>query len=130
MMENEWWKNKISEDIYETLRGKEQYRPTFHGHSPQLWFRRHLVDWLAIVVETFYLSTTSQHLAVYLMDYFMDKLEVDQNHLHLLAMACLSIAGKLFSSFGVIYLLSLERKKYNNIWISLSVSLHGTSKLV
>lgn len=97
MMEIEWWKNKISEDIYETLRRKEPFLPTYHGHSPQLWFRRHLVDWLAIVVETFYLSAASQHLAVYLMDYFMDKLEVDQNHLYLLAMACLSISGKLFN---------------------------------
>lgn len=92
-MDIEWWKDKISEDIYETLRTKEQHLPPYHGHSPQQWFRRHLVDWLAIVVETFYLGTTSQHLAVHLLDFFMDKLEVDQNHLYLLAMACLSISG-------------------------------------
>lgn len=93
-MDIEWWKDKISEDIYETLRTKEQHLPPYHGHSPQQWFRRHLVDWLAIVVETFYLGTTSQHLAVHLLDFFMDKLEVDQNHLYLLAMACLSISVK------------------------------------
>lgn len=93
MMEIEWWKNKISEEIYDTLRAKEQNLPPYHGHSPQLWFRRHLVDWLAIVVETFSLGTTSQHLAIHLLDFFMDKLEVDQNHLYLLAMACLSISG-------------------------------------
>ena len=92
-MEIEWWKNKISEEIYDTLRAKEQNLPPYHGHSPQLWFRRHLVDWLAIVVETFSLGTTSQHLAIHLLDFFMDKLEVDQNHLYLLAMACLSISG-------------------------------------
>ncbi|XP_061170451.1 cyclin-J-like [Saccostrea echinata] len=94
MMEVEWWKNKISGDIYETLRTKEQNLPPYHGHSPQMWFRRHLVDWLAIVVETFYLGSTSQHLAIHLLDFFMDKLEVDQSHLYLLAMACLSISVK------------------------------------
>ena len=95
MMEKEWWKNKIAEDIYDMFRTKEQLFSPFRGHSPQLWARRHLVDWLGLVVERYSLDVTSQHLAVHLLDYFMDKLEVDQNHLYLLAVSCLIIAGKI-----------------------------------
>lgn len=117
-MDIEWWKDKISEDIYETLRTKEQHLPPYHGHSPQQWFRRHLVDWLAIVVETFYLGTTSQHLAVHLLDFFMDKLEVDQNHLYLLAMACLSISGMniYLTKYGGSQARLIKEKKWLWFW--------------
>ncbi|KAJ8317217.1 hypothetical protein KUTeg_005121, partial [Tegillarca granosa] len=93
-MEGDWWKDKIAEDIYETFRIKEQLIPRYHAHSPQIWSRRIIVDWIAVIVENFSLQPTSQHLAIYLLDYFLDKLEVDEKHLYLLAIACLFISVK------------------------------------
>ena len=90
----EWWKDKVAEDIYDTMRTKEENLLSYSGHSTQLWARRQLVDWISVIVDNFNLEMTSHHLAVYLMDFFMEKLEVDTNHLYLLAMACLCIAGK------------------------------------
>lgn len=94
-MSVEWWKDKVAEDIYDTMRKKEQYDyPTYKATSTQMWARRQLVDWISVIVESFNLEMTSHHLAVYLMDYFMEKLEVESSHLYLLAIACLCLAVK------------------------------------
>ena len=93
MIEQEWWKNKLAEDIYATLKAKEQSLPPFRAQSPQLWIRRHLVDWLAVIVGELRVCSTAQHLGIYLMDYFMDSVEVEQSQLHLVAIVCLLIAG-------------------------------------
>ncbi|VDI71417.1 Hypothetical predicted protein [Mytilus galloprovincialis] len=91
----EWWKDKVAEDIYDTMRKKEQDNfTTYNCHSTQLWARRQLVDWISVIVENFNLDMTSHHLAVYLLDFFMEKLEVDTNHLYLLAIACICLAVK------------------------------------
>ncbi|XP_060559930.1 cyclin-J-like [Ruditapes philippinarum] len=93
-IEQEWWKNKLAEDIYATLKLKEQTIPQFHAQSSQLWIRRHLVDWLAVIVSEIGICATAQHLAVYLLDYFMDGLEVELCYMHLMALTCLLIAVK------------------------------------
>ncbi|KAL4231036.1 hypothetical protein ACF0H5_008619 [Mactra antiquata] len=93
-IEQVWWQNKLAEDIYATLKLKEQTIPHYNGNSSQLWIRRHLVDWLAVIVTENGICATSQHLAVYLLDYFMDGLEVELSYLHLVALACLLIAVK------------------------------------
>lgn len=94
----EWWKDKVAEDIYDTMRKKEQYDyPIYKATSTQMWARRQLVDWISVIVENFNLEMTSHHLAVYLMDYFMEKLEVESSHLYLLAMASLCLAGNIYN---------------------------------
>jgi len=35
------------------------------------------------------------HLAVYYMDFFMDKFDIDERQLYLVALTCLLLAGKL-----------------------------------
>lgn len=92
-IEQEWWQNKLAEDIYATLKLKEQTIPHYLGQSSQLWIRRHLVDWLSVIVGELGICASSQHLAVYLLDYFMDGLEVELCYLHLVALSCLLIAG-------------------------------------
>ncbi|XP_052771208.1 cyclin-J-like [Mya arenaria] len=93
-VEQEWWRNKLAEDIYATLRLKEQTLPHFQGVSPQLWIRRHLVDWLSMIVGELDICATAQHLAVYLLDIFMEGLEVELCYLHLVALTCLLLAVK------------------------------------
>ena len=77
------------------LKEKEQSIPVYHGHSPQIAMRRHLVDWISVIRGELEICTMAQHLAVYLLDNFMDKLEVEQKYLHLVALVCLLIASML-----------------------------------
>lgn len=116
----EWWKDKVAEDIYDTMRKKEQDNfTTYNCHSTQLWARRQLVDWISVIVENFNLDMTSHHLAVYLLDFFMEKLEVDTNHLYLLAIACICLAGKINSDkyhFYYMYFFNEHISDLNN-WI-------------
>lgn len=44
--------------------------------------------------ELFFLFIYSLHLAVYLLDFFMDNFDVSRNQLNLVAMGCLSVATK------------------------------------
>ena len=99
MLEQEWWKNKLAEDIYATLKAKEQSLPLFRAQSQQLWIRRHLVDWLAVIAGELRICNTAQHLGVYLLDYFMDHVEVEQSQIHLVAIVCLVIAGSVIFIF-------------------------------
>ncbi|ESO93088.1 hypothetical protein LOTGIDRAFT_119939 [Lottia gigantea] len=98
MLEQEWWKNVIAADIYTTLKQREHEIPQFHCQSLKLWSRRHLVDWLSVIVEQLHIESMAHHLAVYLLDYFLDKMDVEHCHLYLLAMTCLRLAIKFEES--------------------------------
>lgn len=94
-MENEWWKSQLALEIHDVLREKETRLPPFTSSSPQLKLRRFLVDWLAVFSEKIKSSHGVLHLAVYYMDYFMDKFDIDERQLYLVALTCLLLAGKL-----------------------------------
>jgi len=95
MVENEWWKSQLALEIHDVLREKETRLPPFTSSSPQLKLRRFLVDWLAVFSEKIKSSHGVLHLAVYYMDYFMDKFDIDERQLYLVALTCLLLAGKL-----------------------------------
>jgi len=63
------------------------------GCSPQLWARRHLVDWMSEVVGRLGVCATAQHLAVHLLDTFLAGLEVELPYIHLVAATCILLAG-------------------------------------
>ncbi|XP_071091123.1 cyclin-J-like [Haliotis cracherodii] len=94
MMDIEWWRNLIAADIYATLKQKEQELPVFHSQGFQLSARTYLVDWLSLVVEQLQLSSLTLHLAVFLLDFYMDSVDTDRYKLYLLAMTCLRVACK------------------------------------
>lgn len=95
MVENEWWKSQLVLEIHDVLREKETRLPPFTSSSPQLKLRRFLVDWLAVFSEKIKSSHGVLHLAVYYMDFFMDKFDIDERQLYLVALTCLLLAGKL-----------------------------------
>lgn len=97
MVEKDWQNSSLSADIHDILREKEARLPNFMAASPQLNLRRFLVDWLAIVTEKIGSSHGVLHLAVYYMDFFMDKFIVQESQLHLLALSCLLLAGTLIT---------------------------------
>jgi hypothetical protein len=99
MVEKDWKQSSLAADIHDVLREKETRLPNFMAASPQLKVRRFLVDWLAIICEKIGSSHGVLHLAVCYMDFFMDKFIVQESQLHLLALACLLLAGKLITQY-------------------------------
>ena len=100
MVESEWWKSPLVLEIHDVLREKEMKLPPFTSSSPQLKLRRFLVDWLAVISEKLKASHGVLHLAVYYMDYFMDKFDIQEPQLHLVALSCLLLAGRLCFVFA------------------------------
>ncbi|XP_076333741.1 cyclin J isoform X3 [Tachypleus tridentatus] len=90
----DWWLTEYEEEIHDHLRAKEQKRAVFHAQSPQLHFRQFLVEWLIDICKKRNLSTPVQHLAIYLLDYFMDNHSIQREQLQLVTLGCLLVAAK------------------------------------
>uniref|UniRef100_A0A8D0BC51 Cyclin-J-like protein n=1 Tax=Salvator merianae TaxID=96440 RepID=A0A8D0BC51_SALMN len=93
-MEETWWEGDLAADIHHTLRLKELKLPTYKAHSPQIGMRRYFADLLAVVSNHFQLCPTARHLAVYLLDLFMDRYDVSLKQLYVASVACLLLASK------------------------------------
>ncbi|CAH2322396.1 cyclin-J [Pelobates cultripes] len=93
-LEGLWWKGQLAADIHQTLRYKELRLPSYKGQSPQLTLRRYFADLIAIVSNRFKLCPTARHLAVYLLDLFMDRYDISIQQLHIVALSCLLLASK------------------------------------
>ncbi|XP_056250735.1 cyclin-J [Seriola aureovittata] len=93
-LEDQWWRGQLAADIYQALRYKELKLPSFKGQSPQLNLRRYFADLIAIVSNRFRLCPAARHLAVYLLDLFMDRYDVTVQQLHMVSLSCLLLASK------------------------------------
>lgn len=91
---NKWWYTEYAEEIVGTLQEKEKQRIPFLQQSPQLKYRHVLVTWMRAVAEELNLSNTSVHLAVYLLDIFMDNHRIVEERLGLVALVCILLAAK------------------------------------
>ncbi|XP_055498926.1 cyclin-J-like protein isoform X2 [Leucoraja erinacea] len=92
--EEQWWKGQLAGDIHQALRVKELKLPVYKAHSPQIGLRRYFADLLAILSNRFQLCPTARHLAVYLLDLFMDHYDVAAKQLYVIALSCLLLASK------------------------------------
>ncbi|KAL0973737.1 hypothetical protein UPYG_G00210280 [Umbra pygmaea] len=92
--ELEWWKGQLAADIHQSLRIKELKLPAYRAHSPQMGMRRYFADLLAILSNRYQLCPTARHLAVYLLDLFMDHYDVAVKQLYVIALSCLLLASK------------------------------------
>ncbi|XP_038600242.1 cyclin-J isoform X2 [Tachyglossus aculeatus] len=93
-LEGQWWKGQLAADIHQALRYKELKLPSYKGQSPQLNLRRYFADLIAIVSNRFTLCPSARHLAVYLLDLFMDRYDISIQQLHVVALSCLLLASK------------------------------------
>lgn len=66
----------------------------YRAHSPQIGMRRYFADLLAILSNRYHLCPTARHLAVYLLDLFMDNYDVAVKQLYVIALSCLLLASK------------------------------------
>ncbi|KAK6297997.1 cyclin-J [Coregonus clupeaformis] len=92
--ELQWWKGQLAGDIHQSLRIKELKLPVYRAHSPQIGMRRYFADLLAILSNRYQLCPTARHLAVYLLDLFMDHYDVAVKQLYVIALSCLLLASK------------------------------------
>ncbi|XP_036403920.1 cyclin-J-like protein [Megalops cyprinoides] len=92
--EGQWWKSQLAADIHQSLRIKELKLPAYRAHSPQIGMRRYFADLLAILSNRYQLCPTARHLAVYLLDLFMDHYDVAVKQLYVIALSCLLLASK------------------------------------
>ncbi|XP_035264612.1 cyclin-J-like [Anguilla anguilla] len=92
--EGQWWKGQLAADIHQSLRIKELKLPAYRAHSPQIAMRRYFADLLAILSNRYQLCPTARHLAVYLLDLFMDHYDVAVKQLYVIALSCLLLASK------------------------------------
>ncbi|NXD08076.1 CCNJL protein, partial [Nothocercus nigrocapillus] len=68
--------------------------PVYKAHSPQIGMRRYFIDLLAILSNRCNLCPTARHLAIYLLDLFMDRYDITVKQLYIISMACLLLASK------------------------------------
>ncbi|XP_064630907.1 cyclin-J-like isoform X2 [Lineus longissimus] len=94
MIISEWWQDPLSDDIYATLKHKEEEIPRYLAQSPQLHQRRYLVDWAAEICDQFSLCYTTRHLAIHLLDFFMDNFFIDLDRIFLVVLGCILVASK------------------------------------
>ncbi|KAA8584037.1 hypothetical protein FQN60_015245 [Etheostoma spectabile] len=100
---------------------------TIQSQSPQLNLRRYFADLIAIVSNRFRLSPAARHLAVYLLDLFMDRYDVTVQQLHmeredrvpkletLNSLGCMSSMNLVLTKQGLLHmeLLLLETFQWN-----------------
>ncbi|CAD7003110.1 cyclin-J [Ceratitis capitata] len=94
-IEKSQWICDYSDDIYQTLRETELCRIVLGFHSEQSVFRPSMLRLLKVAAEMHRLSRTTLHLALYLLDGFMDNYTIRTEKLNLAALTCLIIAAKI-----------------------------------
>lgn len=91
-----WWQTQLAKDVHSSLRRREIELPVYHSKSPQICYRRFLVNWLALLGEKLDLFQEVVHLAVRYLDHVMDRYELlMESQLNMLAVCCLSLAGRI-----------------------------------
>uniref|UniRef100_H0X6K9 Cyclin-J-like protein n=1 Tax=Otolemur garnettii TaxID=30611 RepID=H0X6K9_OTOGA len=101
-MDEPWWEGRVASDVHCTLREKELKLPTFRAHSPLLKSRRFFVDTLTLLSSHCQLCPAARHLAVYLLDHFMDRYNIaTSKQLYTVAVSCLLLASNLTLSPSV-----------------------------
>lgn len=86
---------EYSEDIIWVLQESELSRLTMRYTSPQLRYREVMVNFIRSLGEYEGLRRTTIHLAIYMLDAFMDNHNISDNRLNLVALTCVLLAAKI-----------------------------------
>nr|GFT21169.1 cyclin-J [Nephila pilipes] len=97
--EEEWLIGSYHKDIHNYLRLKERKRFIYRGQSPQLHLRKSMIEWMNMICLKMEFCTSVQHLAVYLLDIFMDNHTIYDDHLRMVIIGCLMVADPAFINF-------------------------------
>ncbi|XP_063907224.1 cyclin-J [Zophobas morio] len=86
--------DEYEEDFKQVIKEQEKKRIFFQHRSPQISFRKHLVQHLKNICGEKSLSRCCLHLSVYLLDIFMDNHKIAAEKLLLVGNVCLLLAAK------------------------------------
>lgn len=86
---------EYSDEIIWILQETELNRLKMRYTSPQLRYREVMVNFMRGVGECESLRRSTVHLAIYLLDAFMDNHSINDNRLNLVALSCLLLAAKM-----------------------------------
>uniref|UniRef100_A0A0A9XZS3 Cyclin-J n=2 Tax=Lygus hesperus TaxID=30085 RepID=A0A0A9XZS3_LYGHE len=89
-----WCTSPYSDDIHRFYKSKEEHMPRIKFQSPQAESRADLIDWMRTVAEKYGFSKLTVHLAVFILDQFMDTHSIASQKLGMVGMVCLLIASK------------------------------------
>ncbi|XP_078241966.1 cyclin-J-like protein [Pogona vitticeps] len=123
-MDEPWWKEGLAAEIHQTLRQKELKLPVYKACSPQIETRRYFADLLTKLSNRCHLCPTARHLAVYLLDLFMDHFEVEFKELYVASITCLLLASKFEEKEGKVP----KREPLNNFIDMCHINLELTKK--
>ncbi|CAH1996939.1 unnamed protein product [Acanthoscelides obtectus] len=103
-LQKEVWQDieEYKEDFEQVIKLREKCRIPFHHQSPQFCYRQHLVEYLKRVCIEKKLSHCTLHLAVYLLDIFMDNHSIIPERILLAANVCLLIAAKFEENYLIL----------------------------
>ncbi|XP_063860243.1 cyclin-J-like protein isoform X3 [Scylla paramamosain] len=96
MTTNKTWMTDYPEEVLAWMRQREAKHLNYNGKSPQLASRGELVDLICMVTEHLKLSVATTHLAVHLLDRFMDSHFILENQLKLTALTVIMLADRAF----------------------------------
>uniref|UniRef100_A0A8C5WWD3 Cyclin N-terminal domain-containing protein n=1 Tax=Laticauda laticaudata TaxID=8630 RepID=A0A8C5WWD3_LATLA len=83
--------------------------PVYKAHSLQIERRRYFAHLLTVLSSHCQLCPMARHLAVYLLDIFMDRYDVTVKQLYVVSIACLLLASR--SPYLMV------EKSYSKIWV-------------
>ncbi|ERE69059.1 cyclin-J-like protein [Cricetulus griseus] len=94
-----WQRRNYKMDATLRERGDGELKlPTFRAHSPLLKSRRFFVDILTLLSRHCHLCPSARHLAIYLLDHFMDQYNITTSkQLYTVAVSCLLLARSTLS---------------------------------
>jgi len=87
--------SEYAKDILAWLKIREGSIPEFKRQSPQINKRRFLIEWTSVVAEKLKLTNCTVHLAVKMLDFFMDGHDIQNPQLYLVCLVSLLLASKL-----------------------------------
>ncbi|XP_060524566.1 cyclin-J-like protein [Cylas formicarius] len=94
--------NEYTECFKQVIKERENVRIPFYHQSPQLAYRPYLIEYLRRLCMDKKFSHCCLHLAVYILDTFMDCHNVEPGKILLLANVCLLLAAKFEENIGKI----------------------------
>ncbi|XP_050548972.1 cyclin-J [Daktulosphaira vitifoliae] len=91
-----WWETEYSSNIHSYLQCREiKWRMVYGARSPQIHMRPVLLKTIKNISKRCEMSNVSVHLAVTLLDFFMDHHDLKFDTIMLVSFACLTLAAKI-----------------------------------
>ncbi|XP_050439989.1 cyclin-J [Adelges cooleyi] len=93
---DKWWETEYSYNIHSYLQCREvKWRMIYGARSPQIHMRPILLKTIKNISKRCEMSNVSIHLAVTLLDFFMDHHDLKFDTIMLVSFACLTLAAKI-----------------------------------